>query len=272
MIPTMRGTFVNLSQVATLTLVGGPTQSNREDRSRQIVIAGNIAQYRSLGDVKNDVQARIAEMKVPEGVTVEISGQAQQMTENFQSLGIALALAVVFIYMVLASQFGSFVQPFTIMLALPLAVIGAFVALLITGRIFDMLAFIGLILLMGLVTKNSILLIDYINQDRKRGMPRLDAIVSAGSKRLRPILMTSFAMILGMLPVAFAFGTSSDFRVSMGVTVIGGLISSTILTLVVIPVVYTLLDDLTVKVRKQPRKAEQFRDQILGEEGRRIAR
>jgi len=114
-----------------------------------------------------------------------------------------------------------------------------------------MLAFIGLILLMGLVTKNSILLIDYINQDRKRGMPRLEAILSAGNKRLRPILMTSLAMVLGMLPVAFAFGTSSDFRVSMGVTVIGGLISSTLLTLVVIPVVYTILDDLTSKVRRK---------------------
>jgi HAE1 family hydrophobic/amphiphilic exporter-1 len=164
---------------------------------------------------------------------------------------VALALAVIFIYMVLASQFGSFVQPFTIMLALPLAVIGSFVALLITGKIFDMLAFIGLILLMGLVTKNSILLIDYINQNRRRGIPRLDAILSAGSKRLRPILMTSFAMILGMLPVALAFGTSSEFRVPMGVTVIGGLISSTLLTLVVIPVVYTILDDLASKFRRR---------------------
>ena len=253
MIPTVRGGSVNLSQVATLDLVGGPTQIDREDRSRQIVIGGNIAQYRSLGDVKNDVQAKIAAMTVPEGVTVEISGQAQQMSENFQSLGIALALAIIFIYMVLASQFGSFLQPLTIMLALPLAVIGALVALLITGKIFDMLAFIGLILLMGLVTKNSILLIDYINQDRRRGMPRLEAILSAGSKRLRPILMTSLAMILGMLPVAFAFGSSSDFRVSMGVTVIGGLISSTLLTLVVIPVVYTFLDDLSSKFRRKVR-------------------
>ncbi len=272
MVPTARGTFVNLSQVATLNLVGGPTQINREDRSRQIVVAGNIAQYRSLGDVKNDVQAKIAQMKTPEGVTIEISGQAQQMAENFQSLGVALALAVIFIYMVLASQFGSFVQPFTIMLALPLAVIGAFVALLLTGKIFDMLAFIGLILLMGLVTKNSILLIDYINQGRKRGMPRFEAILSAGSKRLRPILMTSFAMILGMLPVAFAFGTSSDFRVSMGVTVIGGLISSTLLTLVVIPVTYTILDDLTMKVRKSAPKSERFRAEIMGEEKTRMTK
>ena len=266
MVPTMRGAFVNLSQVAKLNLVGGPTQINREDRSRQIVVAGNIAQYRSLGDVKNDVQAKIAQIKTPEGVTIEISGQAQQMAENFQSLGVALALAIIFIYMVLASQFGSFVQPFTIMLALPLAVIGAFIALLLTGKIFDMLAFIGLILLMGLVTKNSILLIDYINQGRKRGIPRFEAILSAGSKRLRPILMTSFAMILGMLPVAFAFGTSSDFRVSMGVTVIGGLISSTLLTLVVIPVTYTILDDLTMKVRKSAPKSERFRAEIMGEE------
>jgi HAE1 family hydrophobic/amphiphilic exporter-1 len=249
-----------------LNLVGGPTQINREDRTRQIIVGGHIAQTRSLGDVKKDVLARIAEMKTPEGVTVEISGQAQQMAENFQSLGIALALAVLFIYMVLASQFGSFVQPFTIMLALPLAVIGAFVALLITGKIFDMLAYIGLILLMGLVTKNSILLIDYINQDRRRGMARMEAILSAGNKRLRPILMTSFAMILGMLPVALAFGTSSEFRVSMAVTVIGGLVSSTMLTLVVIPVVYTILDDLTLKVRGKSGRVEEFKAEIEREE------
>jgi hydrophobe/amphiphile efflux-1 (HAE1) family protein len=251
-IPTMRGTFVNLSQVAGLQLVVGPTQIDRENRSRQIVVAGNIAQSRSLGEVKNEVQSKIAEMKTPEGVTIEMSGQAQQMAESFQSLAVALVLAIIFIYMVLASQFGSFVQPFTIMLALPLAVIGAFLALLLTGKIFDMLAYIGLILLMGLVTKNSILLIDYINQGRRRGMSRFDAILSAGGKRLRPILMTSFAMILGMLPVALAVGTSSDFRVSMAVTVIGGLVSSTLLTLVVIPVVYTILDDITLKVRGKP--------------------
>jgi HAE1 family hydrophobic/amphiphilic exporter-1 len=249
-----------------LNLVEGPTQINREDRTRQIIVAGNIAQTRSLGDVKQDVLARLAEMKTPEGVTVEISGQAQQMSENFQSLGIALALAILFIYMVLASQFGSFVQPFTIMLALPLAVIGAFVALLITGKIFDMLAYIGLILLMGLVTKNSILLIDYINQDRRRGMPRMEAILSAANKRLRPILMTSFAMILGMLPVAFAFGTSSEFRASMGVTVIGGLVSSTVLTLVVIPVVYTILDDLTSKVGRKLGRVEEFKTEMGKEE------
>jgi len=266
MIPTMRGTSVNLSQVAQLNLVGGPTQINREDRTRQIIIAGNVAQTRSLGDVKQDVLVRIAELKTPEGVTVEISGQAKQMSENFQSLGIALALAILFIYMVLASQFGSFVQPFTIMLALPLAVIGAFVALLITGKIFDMLAYIGLILLMGLVTKNSILLIDYINQDRRRGMARMEAILSAGNKRLRPILMTSFAMILGMLPVALAFGTSSEFRASMAVTVIGGLVSSTVLTLVVIPVVYTILDDLTLKVRGKSGRVEEFKEAIEQEE------
>ena len=248
-IPTVRGTFVNLSQVARLQLVGGPTQIDRENRARQIVVAGSFSQTRSLGEVKNDVQATIAEMKVPEGVTIEISGQAQQMAESFQSLAVALVLAIIFIYMVLASQFGSFVQPFTIMLALPLAVIGAFLALLVTGKIFDMLAYIGLILLMGLVTKNSILLIDYINQGRRRGMSRFDAILSAAGKRLRPILMTSFAMILGMLPVALTVGTSSEFRVSMAVTVIGGLISSTLLTLVVIPVVYTILDDITLKVR-----------------------
>jgi len=248
-IPTVRGTFVNLSQVASLKLVDGPTQINRQDRTRQIIVGGNITQSRALGEVMNDAQTRLADMRLPESVSISYGGQAKQMAESFQSLAVSLVLAIVFVYMVLASQFGSFTQPFVIMLALPLAVLGAFLALLLTNKVFDIMAFIGLILLMGLVTKNSILLIDYINQGRKHGLPRFEAIISAGTKRLRPILMTSFAMILGMLPVAFAFGTSAEFRVSMAITVIGGLTSSTLLTLFVVPVVYTVLEDVIARLK-----------------------
>ena len=254
-IPTMRGTSVSLSQVATVSFANGPTQINRENRMRQIVVGGNIARGRALGDVTNDVKARLAELSVPSGVEISYSGQSQQMAESFQSLGVSLALAIIFVYMVLASQFGSFLQPVTLMLALPLAILGAAVAILITNQTFDIMAFIGLIMLMGLVTKNSILLIDYINRGRANGMGRFDAVISAGMKRLRPILMTTLALILGMLPVAFAFGTSADFRVSMGVTIIGGLISSTALTLIVVPVVYTIVDDIVAKVRKNPARA-----------------
>jgi len=137
------------------------------------------------------------------------------------------------------------------MLALPLSIIGAIIALLVGNKLFDTVAFIGLIMLMGLVTKNSILLIDFTNVLRKKGYNRFDAIVEAGSTRLRPIIMTTLAMILGMVPVAFGFGTSTDFRAPIGYTIIGGLISSTLLTLVIVPVVYSLIDDITMKFKKK---------------------
>jgi HAE1 family hydrophobic/amphiphilic exporter-1 len=261
-IPTTKGSQATLSQMATIELVNGPTQINRENRNRQILVGGNIAQSRSLGEVMNDVQARLADMKIPEGTTISFGGQAEQMAESFRSLGVSLILAIIFVYMVLASQFGSFVQPFTIMLALPLAVIGALLALLLTNKVFDIMAFIGLIMLMGLVTKNSILLIDYINKGRENGLGRTDAILSAGMKRSRPILMTTLAMVLGMTPVALAFGTSAEFRVSMAVTVIGGLISSTLLTLVVVPVVYTILDDLVEKIKGRRKANRESAEQV----------
>ena len=252
-VPTVRGTTVMLSQVADVVFSAGPTQITRQNRARQIIVGGNIRQGRALGEVTADVQKVLSSMETPEGVVVTIGGQAEQMADSFKSLGVSLALAILFVYMVLASQFGSFLQPFTIMLALPLAVIGAFLALLLAGRPLDTMALIGLIMLMGLVTKNSILLIDYINRGRRGGLSRSEAIVEAGLKRLRPILMTSLAMILGMVPVAMAFGTSAEFRVSMGVTIIGGLISSTMLTLVVVPVVYTVLDDIVRRFRPAAR-------------------
>lgn len=155
-----------------------------------------------------------------------------------------LVLAVVFIYLVLASQFESFVHPFTIMLALPLAVVGALAALFLADLPISMPAMIGIILLMGLVTKNSILLVDYTNQLRQRGMGIVDALLQAGPTRLRPILMTSAAMVLGMLPTALGRGEGSEMRAPMSIAVIGGVITSTILTLVVVPVVYVWADRL----------------------------
>jgi HAE1 family hydrophobic/amphiphilic exporter-1 len=171
--------------------------------------------------------------------------------EMFQTLTLSLALAVIFVYMILASQFGSFMQPFALMLALPLSVIGAVLGLLAANKLFDMVAFIGLIMLMGLVTKNSILLIDYTNVLRRRGMERTQAILEAGATRLRPILMTSLAMILGMIPVAFGLGASSNFRAGIGFTIIGGLVSSTVLTLVIVPVFYVIVDNIEGLFKKQ---------------------
>ena len=253
-IPLLRGGAITLDQVGSLRTVNGPTQIRRSNRTRQIMIAANTLKGRALNEITQNVKNALAKIPYPQGVTYEFGGQVEQNQKMFASLGLAMALAVVFVYMVLASQFGSFVQPFVIMLALPLSIIGAVLGLLLANKLFDMVAFIGLIMLMGLVTKNSILLVDYTNVLRRRGMKRFEAIVEAGSTRLRPILMTTLAMILGMIPVAVGFGTSSSFRAAIGYTIIGGLTSSTILTLVVVPVVYSIIDDISAKFSRKKKE------------------
>jgi len=246
-LPTLRGGTITMDRVGRLEAVSGPTQIRRSNRARQIMIGANILKGRALNEITQKVNASLAALRLPRDVTYEFGGQVEMNRKMFASFFLALGLAIVFVYMVLASQFGSFVQPFIIMLALPLSLIGAVLGLLLANKLFDMVAFIGLIMLMGLVTKNSILLVDYTNVLRRRGMKRFEAIVEAGSTRLRPILMTTLAMILGMIPVAVGFGTSSSFRAAIGYTIIGGLTSSTILTLVVVPVVYSIVDDITRK-------------------------
>jgi HAE1 family hydrophobic/amphiphilic exporter-1 len=166
------------------------------------------------------------------------------MKESFGYMGIALFLAVVLVYMILAAQFDSFVQPLTIMLSLPLSVVGAFGGLYLTGKTLNIFSMIGVIMLMGLVTKNAILLVDFANQLREKGIPVKDALVQAGVMRLRPILMTTAAMVFGMLPVALAISEGGDTRAPMAICVIGGLITSTMLTLVVVPVAYSLTESM----------------------------
>jgi len=180
---------------------------------------------------------------LPSDFTASYKGQANVMQESFQYLLFAILLGVVMAYMVLAAQFESFIHPFTVLLSLPLSFIGAFGALLVTGKTLNVFSYIGLILLMGLVKKNAILLVDYTNTLRARGVPRREAILEAGPVRLRPILMTTVAMIFGMLPVAFGVGEGAETRSPMGVSVIGGLLTSLFLTLAVVPAAYDLFDD-----------------------------
>jgi HAE1 family hydrophobic/amphiphilic exporter-1 len=260
------GAIVQLANVARVVRDSGPAQIAHEARQRQVSIMANL-EGKALGDAVNDVNAVAARIGMPPGFSVGLTGQAQIMTESFQSLTFALFLAVILIYMVLASQFASFLHPLTIMLSLPMAVIGAIGGLLVCGYTLSIFSMIGIILLMGLVTKNAILLIDYTNTLRVRdGLPRNDALLRAGPVRLRPILMTTAAMICGMLPVALGIGASGgEQNAPMAVAVIGGLITSTLLTLILVPVVYTLLDDLSgLRVRDfapfrrvpEPRPAE----------------
>lgn len=243
-IATARGTTVSLGDIGHLVQVTEPSQIDRADRLDEVVVGAGVL-GRSTGAVQSDAQSIVDKLSLPSGVTIEPSGQTHYTAEMVSSLALALGLAVLFVYMILASLFGSFLQPLIIMLALPFALVGAVASLTLARFDFDMLAMIGLILLMGLVAKNSILLVDLANRQRTLGASGSEAMLAAGPVRLRPILMTTFAMIGGMLPVAIGVGAGAEVRRPMGLTVIGGLITSTVLTLLVIPVVYTLIADAT---------------------------
>jgi len=238
--------LIPVSYVADIRQGSGPSKINRYDRQREIRIDANLSE-RQLGEVLRDIQKRTRQIAFPEVYSAGVVGQGQMQAESFANIFLALALAVIFVYIVLAAQFESFINPFAIMLALPMSLIGAVLALLAFNSALSMMSLIGIIILMGLVTKNGILLVDFTNVLRKRGLNRTEALIQAGATRLRPILMTTFAMIFGMVPVAFAFGEGSEFRSPMGQAVIGGLFTSTLLTLFIVPVVYSILDDLSFR-------------------------
>ncbi|HEX7401294.1 MAG TPA: efflux RND transporter permease subunit [candidate division Zixibacteria bacterium] len=239
---TPSGSSVPLKAIARFVEATGPTTISRQNRERLATVTTNITN-RALGSIMNDLNQQFSRLPMPVGYKIEARGYAETMGEMFSNLGLALALAVIFIYMVLASQFNSFLHPFTIMLALPLAIVGALFAVFLTGQRINMQTMVGIILLFGIVTKNSILLVDYTITLRKRGMERIQALLTAGPVRFRPIVMTSVAMIMGMLPAALGTGEGGEWRQVMGITVIGGLITSTFLSLVIVPVAYLLVDD-----------------------------
>lgn len=246
-VPNRRGALVRLDELVDVVETPTPASITRSDRERAITVSSNLAN-RSLGEVTADLKAGIASINIPPGYTTRFDGEAKNMADTLTNMLLALGLAVIFIYLILASQFESFVHPFTIMLALPLAVIGALLGLFLSGTAIGMPAMIGIILLMGLVTKNGILLVDYTNQVReKTGKNAHDALMEAAPVRLRPIVMTSAAIVLGELPTALSRAEGSEFNGPMAVAVIGGVITSTLLTLVVVPVAYTWFDKLSIK-------------------------
>jgi len=235
--------LVPLSQVAQIETAGAPSKIRRFDLMREVRIAANT-QGRSLGEVIADIKARAGGLQLPAGYRLDFTGQSEEMAESFGYVGQSLVLAVVLIYAILASQFRSFLQPLAIMLSLPLSLVGVAGMLYLVKDTLNIMSLIGLILLMGLVTKNAILVVDFTNVQRRAGRSRTEALIRAARVRLRPILMTTLAMIFGMLPLAFELGSGAEFRAPMARAVIGGLITSTLLTLIVVPVVYTFLDDL----------------------------
>ncbi len=258
---------IKLNQVATVRETTGPNQINRRDMTREVAINANVYN-RSAGEVSADIRKVLDSVAFPPGYRYQFSGSTKNMAESFGYALSALALAIVFFYMILASQFKSFLQPLALMTSLPLTLIGVVLALLMFGSTLSMFSIIGVVMLMGLVTKNAILLVDFANRAREGvrteegeviepGLPREEALLLAARVRLRPILMTTLAMIFGMVPLAFALSEGSEQRAPMGQAVIGGVITSSLLTLVVVPVVYCYLDDLTQWLRRKlgPRPA-----------------
>ena len=241
--------LVPLNQVAAIDTGTAPSKIRRRDLMREIRITANT-EGRSLGEVINDIKARAASLALPAGYRIDYTGESEDMMESFGYVGQSLMLAVILIYAILASQFRSFLQPLAIMLSLPLSLIGVAAMLYLVRDTLNIMSMIGLILLMGLVTKNAILVVDFANVQRRAGYSRRDALIAAARVRLRPILMTTLAMIFGMLPLAFEWGSGAEFRAPMARAVIGGLITSTLLTLIVVPVVYTFLDDVSSRLSR----------------------
>jgi len=237
--------MVTLREVASVRPASGAQQINRKEQVREVLITGNTF-GRAAGDVATEVRKKLDAVQLPSGYRFRTGGSSKDIQESLSFATQALALAVIFIYLILASQFASFLQPVAIMASLPLALIGVVLALLISRSTLNIFSIIGFIMLMGLVTKNAILLIDFVNQARRGGADRHTALLSAGRIRLRPILMTTLAMIFGMIPLAMGLGEGGEQRAPMGQAVIGGVLTSSLLTLIVVPVIYTYLDDMKV--------------------------
>ncbi len=248
--------MVPLRQIVEFVPSSSPQVLKRQALERRVAIYAGI-EGRPNGDVHGEIEKIIKDFKLPEGVRFDVGGDAQEMNETMGAAGTALGIAVIFIYLVLASQFGSFLQPVAIMVSLPLSMIGVLLALLITGSTMNIFSVIGIIMLMGLVTKNAILLVDFANHGQREGKDQLSSIMDAGQVRLRPILMTTLAMIFGMLPMAIGMGEGGEQQAPMGRAVIGGVITSTLLTLVVVPVAYSYLDNLGKRIARYLKRGDE---------------
>ena len=244
------GGLVQLDALASVQEGVGPRQLAHFNRIRSATITAGLAPGFTLGEALDSMHA-LARDVLPRGSTTALAGESRELDESGSALYFAFALALVVVFMVLASQFESLVHPFTVLVAVPLAVTGALVTLKVTGSTINLYSQIGMILLIGLVTKNSILLVEYTNQLKERGMETLEAALEAGRIRLRPILMTSVATIMGALPIALGLGAGSLSRRPLGYAIVGGLLFSTILTLYAVPVVYVIFDGLLARARRK---------------------
>jgi multidrug efflux pump subunit AcrB len=243
-VPNSNQNMIPLSRIAKGEEALGYSQINRQNKNRYVQVSANLSKGGALGDISAEVTEILkTELKPPPGVDFKFQGQADDFKDLIENMLLAIFLGVTFIYLVLASLYESFITPFSILLALPLAMTGAFLALLLFGKTIDIFSLIGIVLLLGVVAKNSILLVDYANQLLHDGLERKPALMKACRTRLRPILMTSLALIAGMVPIAIGLNEASAMRTSMGIAIIGGLISSTVLTLLIVPAAFGFIED-----------------------------
>ncbi len=246
LITAPNGLTVPVKEVAKLQQKMGPSTINRENQTHIISVTSKLRD-RSLGEVIKDIQLSLTDFEMPQGYELEYGGENKDMMESFRNLGLALIMAIILVYMILAAQFESLVHPLTIMFSVPLALIGALLGLFVTHRTINVTSMIGIIMLSGIVVNNAIVLVDYVNTLRREGMARRESILKAGLTRMRPILMTAMTTVLGLIPLALGIGEGAEADAPMATVVIGGLIFSTLLTLVIIPIVYTLFDDMRTK-------------------------
>ncbi|NLD47813.1 MAG: efflux RND transporter permease subunit [Clostridiaceae bacterium] len=251
------GANLLLGDLAEIALQEGPTSITRKNQTRYVTVSAELFN-RDTGSANTEISEKLSTLNLPDGYSISYGGESQQIADSFRSLAMALMLSVLLIYMVMAAQFESLLQPFVIMFTIPLAFAEAVLGLAVTGRSLNVASFIGIIMLAGLVVNNAIVLLDYVNQLRGRGMERNEAIIKAGPSRLRPILMTMLTTVLGMIPLALGIGEGAEIQAPLATVVLFGLLLSTVLTLLVIPVIYTLFDDLQKRFSRKNKRASQI--------------
>ncbi|MDH7603430.1 MAG: efflux RND transporter permease subunit, partial [Melioribacter sp.] len=248
-IKTMAGTTVRLKDIGRVTQQYSPPEIKRKEQERVVAVLSDV-EGRSLGEVTKDIQNYVNKLQLPPNVSIEYAGQIEQQADTFKDLSLLLILSIILVYMVMASQFESLLDPFIIMFSVPFSFTGVFIALFITNTPFSVIAFLGSIMLIGIVVKNAIVLVDYTNITRARGYELREAIIYAGRNRLRPVLMTALTTLLGLIPLAISKGEGSETWQPLGISTIGGLFFSTVITLIIVPVLYSIFET-KIKQKKE---------------------
>jgi HAE1 family hydrophobic/amphiphilic exporter-1 len=254
-----KGQTFQLDQFATITETMGESVLERIDRLSSIKVTSSVV-GRPTGTVGAEIQAKVSKLKLPEGISIEYLGDMQRQKDAFGSLGIALLLAIVLVYLIMVALYESVIYPFVVLFAIPVATVGAFLALALTMETLNIFSIVGLIMLIGLVTKNAILIVDFANHLKSEGLSAKEALIEAGKERLRPILMTTIAMILGMLPIALSKASGAEVKNGMAWAIIGGLSSSLLLTLVVVPSVYMVIETILNLFRKKKKPVQEAKE------------